>query len=354
MKNDLGKAFLGYSGLRDEIRSSSDFRPAKLGDRAAADRLVKKAWRPIRTTRLSEELKPNSVLLTQPSSSRLNTIPIALANHLADSLPGRLSVEVVISDSFISADHTRASKEIPRNQRVFEKREFSLLGTELPLELFGKNIVLVDDTVTSGGSVRWFSEFLADHGLKVDKVIGLMGESRLTLDQKTEDRFSQILAEKKIPVDIEKLNHLTRTEVGSIIRLLNNTRSIDGIKKITERIQGLQRSGNAQGLTEGFYGLQGGRSYPDTDRDKLSPGDKGREKTDPGDVKTSERLQGYRSSSTIKKFTTILRGINEQGGKNRDRSKKSQEYAERVLKAVKNASLQKQNIKIKKTNEMER
>ena len=190
-----------------------------------------------------------------------------------------------MGDEIFEAKHTIASKHISRNKRLFQSRKFEIKDQESVEILREFKIVIIDDIITSGGSIRAFAEFLRDQQINVAHVVGLMGDRRFEIDKKTEEKLRELLKEKNIGIDFESINYLTRTEAGDLIRLLNSTRSKNAIQKFTEQLHGIQRFGTVKNFER----------TPGADRDKST----GRK--DSGNVQTGERIPVYSSAPDPKR-----------------------------------------------------
>ena len=236
-KNSLGRATVGLVTVKKEIINSENFLAAKKGDIVAAALIVESVWSIKKTSALKEILTSKSLLITMPSTTRCNVIPHILAQHLSSEL----KLPFVNGDSLFNASHKQASKNISRDRRVFNPRQYTLAANASLEKLQNKKLVIVDDIITSAGSIRAFSECLLKETLNVSHIVALMGDRRLELDLKTETKLEKLIKDKEIPISLDSINHITRSVAGGIIRLLNNARSQNAIRKITESLHGLQR-----------------------------------------------------------------------------------------------------------------
>ena len=220
-RNQLGLATVGLVTIKKDIVNSPYFLAGKAGDQTAADKLIQHVWSDKKTIQLREHLKANSVFLTIPSSTRTNIIPIQLARYLSQ----KTRTPWLNGDSLFNAKHSIASKNISRDKRIFNERKYSIAKRKNTHPLSNKSIIIIDDIITSGSSIRNYSDFLRNQNLTISHVVALMGDRRLEIDQKTEDKLSELLNQKNIGVDFESISYITRTEAGGLIRLLNNARS---------------------------------------------------------------------------------------------------------------------------------
>jgi len=233
-------ATVGCSNIKKDVIESDDFIKGKRGDTEAAKRIVSDNWREYKTEQLQEIITENTVLLSQPSTTSNNIIPFQLALKLSETL----HCECINGDELFNVAHKISSKDIPRDKRVFHKREYESDDTKkTELRLGKKDIIIVDDIITTGSSLRNFSEFLEGQNFKVVHAVGLMGERRLALDSATREKLEKALNGKKIRIDIDKIDYITRAEAGGLIRTINSVNSENGIEKFTRDLRGIQREG---------------------------------------------------------------------------------------------------------------
>ena len=238
----------GKAQIDKQIMNSDDWLKAKSGDLDAAERVVDKLWPQKKTDQLKELIgdSDNKVLVTMPSTSRKNVIPIVLAQKLAKDL----DVQVIQGDKYFDVLHRNEIKKISRFERIFYNREYKI-NKPFDENIQNKKAILIDDAFTTGGSVKVFSEVLAANGLKVSNVVGLMGDKRLRIDEKTEDKLKDALSGNNIDVDMNRLsNMLTRTEAGMLIQRINR----EGVKneklrELTGKIQGLVKGLSVEDIT---------------------------------------------------------------------------------------------------------
>jgi hypothetical protein len=286
----LGLATVGLVAIKKEVVKSLEFLKGKKGDIEAANQIVQQIWSNKKTIQLSEHITDDSIILTVPSSTKENVIPIQLAKFLSQET----KTPWLNGDSIFDTTHDIASKNIARDKRVFNKRKYSISKNKNLSELQNKKIFIADDIITSGSSIRNYSEFLRDNNLKVSHVIALMGDRRLDIDLKTEEKLKLLLKDKNIGIKFESIRYITRTEAGGLIRLLNNARSDNAIRKLTQNIHGIQRHRTTTNIKE----------YSRTARHQSTG------KKDKGNVGVSERIQTYSRSPGIEwKLRFIRDGI---------------------------------------------
>jgi len=276
---DGEKNIAGKAQIDKDIMNSDDWLKAKSGDLEAAERVVDSLWSSRKTSQLKELIKDpeNKVLVTMPSTSRKNVIPVVLAKKIAKDL----HIPVIQGDKYFDVLHRNEIKNISRFERIFYDREFK---TNEPFDknIRNKKAILIDDIFTTGGSVKAFSQALAVNELEVSNVIGLMGDKRFRLDDKTTDKVKDVLSEHKIDVDIERLSkNLTRTEAGLLIQRLNREKGLKNEKRG-------EFAGRIQGLVKGI-------PVKDITRNRITERDPGTERAHFNNERNVERIQGGRS-----------------------------------------------------------
>lgn len=249
------------------VFDSPDWVSAKTAcDTAAAERVVEKLWKPGKSEALVGKLPGKSrdlAVISQPSTTRLNVLAIELARKLA----GDLHADCYLGDDFYNALHNQQSKHIPRLQRPFNPREYVAVDPHRVTQVLGgKTIIVAEDVLTTGSSVKQFVKALQRDGVTVFAVIALLGDRRLAVDEKTRDALIDAVRENGINLSIvetqQLADSLTRTEARNIALLINNVRTENGKEKLTRKLQGLLNQGIApdlggvadQGRHEGFQG----------------------------------------------------------------------------------------------------
>ena len=219
---------------------SSDWQAAKeQHDYEAARRILERQWSSKKTERLRIFFKDpsNVIFISQPTSSGNNILPIVFAEKLSVDF----DTSYVVGDEFFSCLHEQQSKHIPKYQRPFNRRKYRTERVEGLRCLVGnKDVVVVEDVLTTGGSVAQFVRSLSEEKIEVKSVVALMGDRRLNIDSKTLDRLSDSLKKADIPISAHELSEeLTRTEAGTIIVTANNARSANAREKLTRNLQGI-------------------------------------------------------------------------------------------------------------------
>ncbi|NTU72957.1 hypothetical protein HGB07_02155 [Candidatus Roizmanbacteria bacterium] len=230
-------ATVGSTRIKKEIIESREFSAAKNGNESAASDIIRQIWSNKKTEILKNELGgKDTVFISQPSTTGSNIIPGKFAEHLANLTESK----AINGDDYYFPSHTTSSKNIPRDKRVFNPREYEGVALDaFRKEVGNRQLFVVEDILNTGGSVRAFSERLKVDGFDVRGVVALMGERRLSLDQKTTDLLNKAMEEKGIKFKADGLQ-ITRLEAGGLIRMTNNVRSEHAKNDLTRNLQGLQ------------------------------------------------------------------------------------------------------------------
>jgi hypothetical protein len=212
----------------------------------AAQKIIESIWAQEKTTNIKNITNENMVLIAQPSTSKKNIVPVVLAEMLSRET----GLKYIIGDEHFDFLHNKEAKNMTRMERVFNRREYKLFDPENFKALVGnREIAIVEDVLTSGGSVAAFCNELKKHGCNVVSVVALMGDRRLNMDKKTREKLQASLDKNDLQFSANDLAQvLTRTEAGYLIMNLNNIRTEDGREKIAGKIQGLYDQGFIKGL----------------------------------------------------------------------------------------------------------
>ena len=263
------------SKIDKTILESEDWKAAKERcDVEAADRVIGTLWseKKLETLKAGFKDPTNVVFITVPSTSGKNVFPLRLASILSKEFNGRW----VNGDEYFSAVHSQQSKYIPRLQRPFHRREYvpENIGP-LKREIRGKSVLVVDDIMTTGGSVSVFCLALQDQGMQVESVIALMGDHRLSVDRKTVDRLDAALKKSGLPFNgVDLAARLTRVEAGGLIVTINSARSENAKQRL---------AGNLHGLLDQ-------RPFADLGRDSATERYPSLQRADLGDAKASKGI----------------------------------------------------------------
>jgi orotate phosphoribosyltransferase len=267
---------------------SDDWKAAKEHfDKGAADRVIERLWSEKKTEMLRSNFKepPKVVFITVPSSSGKNVVPLRLAENLAEDFNARY----ICGDEYFSAIHSRQSKHIPRLQRPFHRREYYPENIDaLKKEAEGKQVVVVEDLLTTGGSVASFCRALNDEGIEVRSVTALMGDRRLNIDLKTQVHLDAALKQAGLSFKAEALvARLTRAEAGGLIMQINSARSENAKQKIARNL----------------HGLLDQRPFRDVGRDPAAGRHPSAQRKDLGDAKISEGVSPWPVQPNRKRLT---------------------------------------------------
>ncbi|MFH0959657.1 MAG: phosphoribosyltransferase [Pseudomonadota bacterium] len=245
---------VGQSKIDRGILGSREWGLAKGSkDEVAASAIIQQLWSNKKTDRLKEQFRGQKlVFIAQPSSSGQNVIPKVLAEKLASHFHDT----PIDTEKLVFPMHGMASKNIPRTSRVFQQREYEFLNLpEFKRLVMGKTAIIVDDVLTTGGSVSQFVRKLDSEGIEVKSVVALMGDRRLNVDLVTRQRLAEVLESRGIDINAEKLaNRLTRTEAGGLIMRLNGLKSEKAVSVMSRDLRDLitKNSGRGHSMTSGI------------------------------------------------------------------------------------------------------
>lgn len=270
--NVTGKVSVDRSLLK-----TPDWEAAKNAtDENAAQRVIARMWNDKKTEAVRALIggAANVMFVSQPSTTRSNILPFQLAKMLAKQLGG----EYCAGDQLYDVLHSQQIKHIARMERPFQPRDYVNVDPVIVREkLAGKEIFIVDDLLTTGGSVKDFIRALNDDGVNVTCVVALAGDPRLQVDEKTRAALKNALQAKGIELPAEHLaDSLTRTEAGRIILLIRSVRTENGKQKLTRKLQGILDRGPVENVgrdpeQERHLGRQGKDPGPEPDGERIRP-----------------------------------------------------------------------------------
>lgn len=272
------KNVVGKSKIDRAVLKTGDWLAAKEdADFTAAKRVVNDLWDDKKTGQLKAHFKEpeNTVFISVPSTSGENVIPICLAQKLGKEFES----SYLIGDQHFKALHEQQSKAMSQAKRLFNHRLYEPYDKdEFKKLVSGKDVIVVDDILTTGGSAAEFIRSLEEASAAVKSVAALMGDRRLNIDQKTAQSLKEALESKNIEVSEKRLTSLlTRTEAGNVIRLINGVRTENARQNFAEKIQGLLHRG----------------AFKDLGRDQKPAGDQGAKGKNSGDAGIAERVSPW-------------------------------------------------------------
>jgi hypothetical protein len=243
-RHELGVTALPRSSRT--VMDSADFNNAKNGDVEAAARMVDKLWGAEQTRELAARLDPNkeTVFIPVPSTSGKNKIPDALGLKLEQELGGKFV------DIRFQVGAKTPMKSIPPRDRPFSMREYTAETPEVSRRLIGKQVVVVEDVLTTGGSARQFVNTLRKEGIDVNSIAGLMGDARLDAPPQLLSKLQATLRNSGMDVKGRDLAEvLSKGEIQVIINRINKAGKYERTE-LAARLQGLLDSRTAQRMGE--------------------------------------------------------------------------------------------------------
>lgn len=253
----LKNNFVGYSSIKKEIIKTEDWEKAKQGDFNAGLRIIKSLWSDKKSQQLFDSIKGKDIILiSQPSTTEKNILPFALACYLikainkfnSDLCSGKKTIiKVINGNKYFTPVHSKAAKDISRNKRVFYPRKFFPNDPESFIQkVQGKSVYITEDILNTGGSVKHFSQELRKMNCNVEGVVAMMGDKRLSLDQKTSDRLNLALQSKGYKFSVAEFGEITRAEAGGLIQLINGAKSTNAQHQLTQNLQRLRDQGTLE------------------------------------------------------------------------------------------------------------
>ena len=161
----------------------------------------------------------DNIYIVAPSTSGKNTIPFQMAKRLQAQYGGEVFDEAVLG---IGKTEAKGKNFL---EKALSKSEFELGLDESVLR--GKNVVLVDDIFTSGGTVKGINDVFATKGIAVDDIAVLSAGDVRFASQKDLARITKKLSEK-VGIDeieakslVDNLDGISKTGANQIELNLN-------------------------------------------------------------------------------------------------------------------------------------
>lgn len=196
------------------------FLRAKQGDRQAAYDLIQKLWTFDKTRQaLAITQRQPTVFISVPGTSRRNQIPPVFAEFLADVT----EQSFLIGDEYVASLHATMMKSVKNSQRLmrprmyepYEKHFFDRLKAVVGNGQ--RQVILVEDIVTTGSSVNSFRRFLEKNGIPVTGIFGIKGDADIVPNASEIQKLQKIAERAGITVDMQKLGQeLSKSEVISL------------------------------------------------------------------------------------------------------------------------------------------
>lgn len=173
----------------------------------------------------------DNIYLVMPSSSG-NQFPLALANELKNSFGGQ-----VITD-FASQKHESGIKHLSGVKKVLTERTYTVNDSfkKSVEDLKGKNIVLVDDLVSTGITMDSFRRELNSFGIKANYICSLVNTSSSLANDNSIMKLAQSVAPHD-PEYFEKMSSVLHNSLsGALFHLQRGIKSKDDSDAVKEFI----------------------------------------------------------------------------------------------------------------------
>ena len=196
------------------------FLRAKQGDRQAAYDLIQKLWTFDKTRQaLAITQRRPTVFISVPGTRRCNQIPPVFAEFLADVT----EQSFLIGDEHVASLHATMMKSVKNSNRLMRPRMYEPYEKHFFDQLRAvvgngqKQVILVEDVVTTGSSVNSFRRFLEKNGIPVAGIFGVKGDYDIVPSTSEIQKLQKIATRAGISVDMEKLGQeLSKSEVISL------------------------------------------------------------------------------------------------------------------------------------------
>jgi adenine/guanine phosphoribosyltransferase-like PRPP-binding protein len=218
-----------------KVKQSADWQSAKSGNYDCAVNIVNALWSNEHTQELAKILhgKP-AVFIAVPSTSTFNELPNALGIKLAAQLD-RTYVDV---RELYRAKTVIAMKNVPKDERPFADRDYTLKNAADMRSLAGKQVVVVEDVFSTGSSARQFVIELHRHNISIKTVVGLMGNARLDAPPQLVSKFQKALRNTGVEVKGRDLaNVLSAGEIEAVINSIHKAGDVNARNELAGKLQ---------------------------------------------------------------------------------------------------------------------
>ena len=154
MENYPGENIVGKVKINTNLIGTDLWERAKREyDIDAARQVVESIWSDEKTSLVANTPHKEIVFITQPSTSKKNMVPVALAEKLSRET----GFNYIIGDDIFVSGHDKEAKNMSRLERIFNRRKYKISEPEKFKKMLGGcKLVVVEDVLTSGGSVASF------------------------------------------------------------------------------------------------------------------------------------------------------------------------------------------------------
>ncbi len=174
------------------------------------------------------------VIISVPGSSHKNKIPVCLGEGLAK----RYRCNFIDGNQLFQSDHNIASKKIYAENRLFQPRLYT--QRQRFSNKNNKSVLIVDDVLTTGGSIKQLCRTLNKAGVKIKGVVCLMGDPRIRITESTNKAINKAMKEKFPDMPIRKRQNfcanMTQGEGFNFSKTLNKTKTADARQALSLKI----------------------------------------------------------------------------------------------------------------------
>lgn len=204
---------------------------------------------------LAKEPNPEPIFITVPSTTGFNMIPWGQAEYL------RLNVGGMIVDGNLFSDYYKPEnseigqmKEVKTADRAYMIREYAInpfsISDEMRIAVAKRPVIIVEDSCTTGASVRGFCEALHDQDIKIWMVFTGLGNSRIICNEQDKNELQSYFDQADIKHDPEKLaEYLTPKQFNLIGTEIKKTLKLEGkerenaLARIAQSLHGVLDNG---------------------------------------------------------------------------------------------------------------
>jgi hypothetical protein len=204
---------------------------------------------------LAKEPNPEPVFITVPSTTGFNMIPWGQAEYLRLHIGGTI-VDGNIFSAYNKPENSEIGqmKEVKTADRTYLIREYVVnpfaMSEEFKAAAAKRPVIVVEDSCTTGASVRGFCEALHDQNIKIWTVFTGLGNSRIVCNDQDKEELRSHFNLAGIQHDPGKLAeyltpkqfNLIGTEIKKALKLEGKDQK-NALERITQSLHGILDNG---------------------------------------------------------------------------------------------------------------